>query len=135
MLNKEFKFLLKEDGKPVIAGPILAIAVVLLVISFYAALVPFSFVFKSDGEVVYTQEDVKLFSNFENNAADSEGSEVVYGKDAAKFVFYSNKKNLEFKSSYFKLRMKMYYMAAKNLVTLKWDEENFVIEMNEKPAR
>ncbi len=124
-----------REGRPIIANPFVAIAAVVLIIFLYAVFVPFSFVFKTDGEVVYTQEDVTLFSNFEKRAADSEESDTVYGNDSAKFYFYSNKKNLEYKSSYFKLRMKMLGMATKNLVTMNWDKEYFVIEMNAKPEK
>lgn len=124
-----------KNGRPIIMNPLLSLLVVVLVLSFYAFFVPFSFVFKANDEVVYTQEDVTMISNFEKDADELEESDVVYGKDADKFYFYNNKRNLEYKSSYFKLRFKMYLTAVKNLVTLNWDDEDYVIEMKAKPEK
>lgn len=123
---------LTKDGRPIIVNFVTGIAFLLVVVMIYAALSPFSLVFKTDGEVVYTQEDVTIFSNLEKNAAESEGSEAVYGEDAEAFYFKSGNEKLDFKKEGLKLKLEMLITAATNFISLQWDKEYFVIELTSK---
>lgn len=120
-----------REGRPKIANVFVALLITLLLIVLYALLTPFTFVFKTDGEVVYTQEEVKPGWNFAEKAVGTEGSDVVYSEDAVEFT-YTNAfgKTVVYDDSYGGLRIKMILLAAKNLFTFNWDEENYVVEFN-----
>ena len=123
---------LTKDGRPLIVWPTTGIIFLLVIVMIYAALSPFSLVFKTDGEVVYTQDDVTILSDFEKSAAESEGNELVYGEDAEAFYFESGEEMLNFKEEAISLKLKMLLTAVTNFVSFKWDKENFVIELTSK---
>lgn len=121
--------MLDKEGRPIIANPLVGIVALIIVIVSYVVLVPFDFVFKDDNGVIYTQRRVSVISDFEKNAEETEGGEVVYGDGAPVYYYGDGKEKIAFADSYGDLRWEMALLAAKNLVTLNWDRESFTIEM------
>ena len=80
---------LDEEGRPRIMNWLVALLITLVLVAAYAMIASFSLVFKVDGEVVYTQKNVKLFSDFSETAAEDEGSEIVYGDYVFLFLLVS----------------------------------------------
>ena len=119
-----------REGRPLIVNPFLSLAVAAIVILIYVLFVPFSFVFKADEEVVYTQKSVRMLTDFEKDAEDAEGAELVYGEGAEEFSFISGEESVVFEKPYTELRTEMFLKAVTNLFTLKWDKADFVIEMD-----
>ena len=123
--------MVNSEGRPLIMNSFVALFVALLVVSLYAVLAPFTFVFKGEDEVAYTQYSVSVFANFERDAEGTVVSEVVYGEDAETFYYTVGEEKYVFgESNNRKLRVRMFLIAAKNLVTLKWADEDFVIELD-----
>ena len=118
-----------KDGRPKIANFVWGIAMVLLVLLIYLLFVPFDFVFKDDSGVVFIQRGVTLV-DFKVDEDDSGDSEAVYGENAADYYYAFDEKNVKFSDSDFDIRKKMICLAVKNLISFKWDRENFAIEMN-----
>lgn len=122
---------LDEEGRPRIMNWLVALLITLVLVAAYAMIASFSLVFKVDGEVVYTQKNVKLFSDFSETAAEDEGSEIVYGDDALDFCFAkSDNEKIAFEEADSDIKVEMVLLAIKNLFTFKWGEENYVIELN-----
>ena len=119
-----------KEGRLIIMNVFAAVLISVLVVTIYAALAPFSLAFKVDGEVAYTQSSVTIFSNYEKESDGSVLSEAVYGEDAPTYYYTVGDEKYVFgESNSNKLRVKMFLQAAKNLVTLKWADEDFVIEL------
>ena len=123
---------LTKDGRPIIVNFTTGIVVVAVIVMIYAVLSPFTLVFKTDGEVVYTREDVTLLSDLGTGAEENEGNELVYGEDAVAFYFESGEDMLDFKEEPMKLKLKMLLTAVTNFISFSWDEEYFVIELTSK---
>ena len=123
---------LTKDGRPIIVNFTTGIVVVAVIVMIYAVLSPFTLVFKTDGEVVYTREDVTLLSDLGTGAEENEGNELVYGEDAVAFYFESGEETLNFKEEPMKLKLKMLLTAVTNFISFSWDEEYFVIELTSK---
>ena len=125
--------MLNKEGRPYIANVGIGLLVVIVVLLIYVFFVPFDFVFKDDGEVVYTQRGVSAWMDFEKESKEIEGGEAVYGKDAPKYYYGETKDKTVFSDSGFEFRWKMITIALKNLVTLNWDREDFELELNARP--
>ena len=93
-------------------------------------MIPFTFSFRVNGEDVYTQKDVRVLTNFEKNASETEDGDVVYGDGALTFSYLSGEKKEKYEKPYDDIRMDMFLKAITNFVTLKWDRTDFVIEMD-----
>ena len=122
--------MLDREGRPIIINWFTALFVTAAVVLIYALVVPFTFSFRVNGEVVYTQKDVRVFTDFEKNASETEEGDVVYADGAVTFSYLSGEKKEKFEKPYDDIRMDMLLKAITNFITLKWDRTDFVIEMD-----
>lgn len=125
--------MLNKEGRPIIANPLFGLAGVIVALLIYIFFVPFDFVFKDDSGIVYTQRGVSVVTNFEKNSEKIEGGEAVYGDDASVYYYGETKEKIAFTKPYGKFKWNMALLAMKNLVTLNWEREDFVMEMNARP--
>ena len=121
---------LNDEGRPKIANALVAAIVTVAIIVLYAVFVPFTFVFKVDGETVYTQHSVYVLTDYSEKTDNSELSKNVYGEGAEHFFYTEDGEKIPFSKPYKGIRGKLFMKAVMNFITLNWDEENYIVEFN-----
>ena len=112
------------------AGMGVAVIALVLALFTFMMVIPFSFVFSYKGSEVYSQESVRVMTNFEKAARDDEGTSgwaKVYGEDNLNFKTLDGDKYCYFEDNYGEVKRLMIRTALKNLFTFSWDQESFVI--------
>ena len=110
----------------------LGISVIALFIALitYILVTPFDLVFSYKDNEVYRQESVRVLTNFQKTAQDSEGTsgwEKVYGEKNLNFKTANGDEDCFFADNYGEVKRLLMKTALKNLFTFSWGQESFVI--------